>query len=67
MKPILCVIATVSWLVSANAGIAQEKPNIVFIFVDDLDYHDVGAYGNEEVHTPVIDALDLTKFFTKWF
>ena len=36
---------------------AQNSPNIVFIFADDLGYYDVGAYGNEEVRTPNIDAL----------
>lgn len=57
MKSIIYVIATVCWLSLANAGIAQEKPNIVFIFADDLGYHDVGAYGNAEVRTPNIDSL----------
>ncbi|MFC1760652.1 sulfatase [Planctomycetota bacterium] len=41
-------------------GIASEKqqgPNIIFIFVDDQGYYDLGCYGATEVETPRIDAL----------
>ena len=31
--------------------------NIVFIFVDDQGYYDLGCYGATEVKTPRIDAL----------
>lgn len=43
----------------AFASCTSEKPqpNIVFIFADDLSYHDVGIYGNNEVRTPNIDVL----------
>lgn len=33
------------------------KPNILFIFIDDMGYGDLGAYGNKQVHTPNIDKL----------
>lgn len=34
-----------------------QKPNIVFIYVDDLGYADVGAYGAEGLSTPNVDDL----------
>ncbi len=36
---------------------AERPPNIVFIFVDDQGYYDLGCYGATEVETPRIDAL----------
>lgn len=32
-------------------------PNIVFIFVDDQGYYDLGCYGATEIKTPRIDAM----------
>lgn len=32
-------------------------PNIIFIFVDDQGYYDLGCYGATEVDTPRIDAM----------
>ncbi|WP_372774719.1 arylsulfatase [Mangrovibacterium sp.] len=37
--------------------VAQDKPNVVLIFVDDLGYGDIGCYGATKVKTPNIDKL----------
>ncbi|MCZ6673920.1 MAG: sulfatase-like hydrolase/transferase, partial [Verrucomicrobia bacterium] len=36
---------------------AQVKPNILLFLSDDLSWHDLGCYGNEEVSTPNLDQL----------
>ncbi len=43
---------------SLRAEAASDRPpNIVFIFIDDQGYYDLGCYGATEVKTPRIDAL----------
>lgn len=61
-RPALQLFATVGlWLASACglAVVADEvqRPNIVFILVDDQGYYDLGCYGAVEVRTPRIDAM----------
>ena len=36
---------------------SDERPNIVFIFADQMRAHVLGCYGNEMVPTPNIDAM----------
>lgn len=36
---------------------SSSKPNIVLILADDMGYGDIGAFGNEVVETPCLDAL----------
>lgn len=35
----------------------KDKPNVIFIYADDLGYGDVGCYGATKVKTPNIDKL----------
>ena len=45
-------------LSAQDAGTATDRPNVVLIFVDDMAYGDVSAYGLDSwVETPAIDAL----------
>ncbi|WP_442795163.1 sulfatase family protein [Pelobium manganitolerans] len=36
---------------------AQDKPNVIFIYADDLGYGDLACYGATKISTPNIDAL----------
>jgi uncharacterized sulfatase len=38
-------------------SVAKEKTNILFVFIDDMGYADLGCYGRQNVHTPNIDQL----------
>jgi hypothetical protein len=40
-----------------HASASAKPPNIVFIFVDDQGYYDLGCYGATEIKTPRIDAM----------
>ena len=44
-------------LVAATAAVAQERPNIVFVFSDDHACRAISAYGGEWNTTPNIDRL----------
>ncbi|MHC4994711.1 MAG: sulfatase [Planctomycetota bacterium] len=48
----LFLLAAIPSLTAAN-----EKPNIVFIFIDDMGWGDLGCYGNDFIDTPNIDQL----------
>jgi hypothetical protein len=36
---------------------ADEDPNIVFIFIDDMGYGDIGPFGNRVNQTPNLDRM----------
>ncbi len=43
-------------LLNTSVTLAQ-KPNIIFIFADDLGYGEIGCYGQQKIETPNIDQL----------
>ncbi len=49
-------LAVFASLLYSSSSLAQ-KPNIIFIFADDLGYGEVGCYGQQKIETPNIDKL----------
>ena len=57
---ILIVLSVIGMTVTTSTSFATGKrvrPNIVFIFADDLGYHDLGCYGSDYYKSPNIDKL----------
>jgi arylsulfatase A len=65
----LCLSLLLSLLCNfAHARPAQEKPNIIMLFVDDLGYGDVGFNGHPTTRTPNIDQLAFNgKILSSWY
>lgn len=57
MLPIVIMLMFLQLGFPAAVGMASEKPNIVLIYIDDLGYGDLGAYGCTDIPTPNIDRL----------
>jgi arylsulfatase len=58
MKKTSCCTACVAALFSAaQAATPADKPNVVFILMDDMGYADPGCYGQTRWTTPNIDSL----------
>ncbi|NOT61193.1 MAG: sulfatase-like hydrolase/transferase, partial [Acidobacteria bacterium] len=56
MKTKLCLFALLLWCALAD-GAAQQRPNIVLIFMDDMGYGDITPFGAKNVRTPNLDRL----------
>ena len=56
MKKLTQFLCWCLFCTAASLTTASEKPNIVFILVDDMGYSDIGCYGGE-IHTPNLDKL----------
>ena len=45
------------FLLFSSPLVGKQKPNIIFILMDDMGYSDISCYGAETLKTPYIDAL----------
>lgn len=44
-------------LLSSASSLAQRKPNIIYIYADDLGYGELGSYGQQKIRTPHLDQM----------
>ncbi|MGS7337909.1 sulfatase-like hydrolase/transferase, partial [Enterobacter kobei] len=40
-----------------SLALAQQKPNVIYIYADDLGYGALGVYGQTKIKTPFLDAM----------
>lgn len=55
--PMKLILTALILAVAAMPLKAAQKPNILFIFADDMTYDAIRALGNEEIETPNLDRL----------
>ena len=53
----LCTIGLLSCNSKQDVSKEADKPNIIYIYADDLGYGDLGCYGQEKIETPYIDKM----------
>ena len=67
-SPVLLLLAA-GWCSGVSTcQAAEERPNVVIVFADDLGYGDPGCYGHPKFKTPVLDRMAqegarLTNFY----
>ena len=37
--------------------LAQQKPNVIYIYADDMGYGELGSYGQQKIKTPNLDKI----------
>lgn len=57
---LIIIFQVVFGLVSCSGQSSSNKPNVVFIFSDDLSFRDLSSYGQKTYSTPNLDALAAT-------
>ncbi len=62
---LLCLLLIQTAVFAQN----RQRPNIIFIFADDLGYGEIGCYGQQKIETPQIDkmaaaGLRFTRFYS---
>ncbi|MBL8188685.1 MAG: sulfatase [Acidobacteria bacterium] len=65
----LFLCALVAFWPSPKTAAAQQSPNIIFIYADDLGYGDLSCFGSKAIKTPNLDrmaaeGLRLTNFYS---
>lgn len=57
MKTLKFIMPVLITLIFISECYAQQKPNVIYIYADDLGYGDLSCYGATKLHTPNLDKL----------
>ena len=69
MKKIIPILALSTFFFTSLSAQKDKRPNIIFIFADDLGYGEVQCYGQQKIETPNIDkmasgGIKFTQFYS---
>ena len=53
----MSAVATMALTPDVEAQEAREKPNIIYVFSDDLGWNELGCYGQQKIQTPSLDNM----------
>lgn len=57
MKSIIGSVLLVCCTVAGSTQTTNKKPNIIYIYADDLGYGELGVYGQQKIKTPRLDQM----------
>ena len=52
-------------LLAGSLSVAEQRPNLVILFADDMGFSDIGCFGSE-IETPHLDRLSSRGLFFLW-
>ncbi|MEQ9408161.1 MAG: sulfatase [Fuerstiella sp.] len=62
------MLALLTSCLSTVSGVAEQTPNVVIIFMDDMGYADIGPFGAEGYETPNLDRMAAEgRIFTDFY
>lgn len=66
---LIILFISVEFVTERPGAVVQQRPNIIFIYADDLGYGDIGVNGSKAIRTPNLDrmaaeGLRLTDFYS---
>ena len=57
LKPMLPLLALPAITTAAQQRAAADKPNVIFIYADDIGYGDLSCNGSKTIHTPNVERI----------
>lgn len=57
LPTLLMIVFTAIFAVQGNSQVKNPKPNIIYIYADDLGYGELGSYGQTKIKTPYLDKM----------
>ena len=52
-----CLVMALLLVVLPSQGQSSSKPNIIYVYADDLGYGELGVYGQQKIKTPNLDKM----------